>query len=70
VEDLTLDSDAISASATTPADFALVFDRHFDAFDGIEERVDASSLRRELAEVLARASGSLSPTTSAGPGRN
>lgn len=130
VDDPILDSDAISASATTPAEFAVVFDRHFDAvhsylqrrvgpdladelsaqtflvaldsrarydtsradarpwlfgiatnllhrhrrhevrelrayarsgvdlvldaFDGIEDRVDASSLRRELAEVLAR----------------
>ncbi|HET6998641.1 MAG TPA: sigma-70 family RNA polymerase sigma factor [Solirubrobacterales bacterium] len=129
MDDPILDSDAISASATAPAEFARVFDRHFDAvhsylqrrvgpdladelssqtflvafdgrarydtsradarpwlfgiatnllrrhrrrevrelrayarsgvdpvldaFDGIEERLDASRLRRELAEVLA-----------------
>jgi RNA polymerase sigma factor (sigma-70 family) len=130
VEGLAPDSDAISASVTAPAEFAVVFDRHYDAihaylqrrvgpdladelsaqsflvaidnrarydtsradarpwlfgiatnllrrhhrhelcelrayarsgvdpvldaFDGIEERLDASSLGRELAEILAR----------------
>ena len=43
------DSDAISASATTPADFAAVFDRHFDAVHAYLQRRLGPDLADELA---------------------
>lgn len=44
-----LDSDAISASAATPADFAAIFDRHFDAIHAYLQR----RIGRDLADELA-----------------
>lgn len=43
-----LDSDAISASATTPAEFAAIFDRHFDAIHAYLQR----RIGRDLADEL------------------
>lgn len=43
-----LDSDAILASATTPADFAAIFDRHFDAVHVYLQR----RIGRDLADEL------------------
>lgn len=43
------DNDAISASASTPADFAPVFDRHFDAVHAYLQR----RIGRDLADELA-----------------
>lgn len=43
-----LDSDAISASATTPAEFAAIFDRHFDAVHAYLQR----RIGRDLADEL------------------
>jgi len=43
------DSDAISASAMQPGDFAAIFDRHFDAVYGYLQR----RLGRDLADELA-----------------
>ncbi len=43
-----LDSDAILASATTPADFATIFDRHFDAVHAYLQR----RIGRDLADEL------------------
>lgn len=43
------DSDAISDSAATPADFAAIFDRHFDAIHGYLQR----RIGRDLADELA-----------------
>lgn len=42
------DSDAISASAVTPADFAAIFDRHFDAVHAYLQR----RIGRDLADEL------------------
>ncbi len=42
------DSDAIAASAVTPADFAAIFDRHFDAVHGYLQR----RVGRDLADEL------------------
>lgn len=42
------DSDAISASAATPADFATIFDRHFDAIHAYLQR----RVGRDLADEL------------------
>lgn len=42
------DSDAISASATSPAEFAAVFDRHFDAVHAYLQR----RIGRDLADEL------------------
>jgi RNA polymerase sigma factor (sigma-70 family) len=48
VEQQTPDSDAISASTATPADFAAIFDRHFDAvYAYLQRRVG-----RDLADEL------------------
>lgn len=44
-----LDSEAISASAATPADFAAIFDRHFDAVHAYLQR----RVGRDLADELA-----------------
>lgn len=44
-----LDSDAISASAATPADFAAIFDRHFDVVHAYLQR----RVGRDLADELA-----------------
>lgn len=44
-----LDSDAISASAASPADFAAIFDRHFDAVHAYLQR----RIGRDLADELA-----------------
>lgn len=44
-----LDSEAISASATSPADFAAIFDRHFDAVHAYLQR----RVGRDLADELA-----------------
>lgn len=44
-----LDSVAISASAATPADFAAIFDRHFDAVHAYLQR----RIGRDLADELA-----------------
>jgi RNA polymerase sigma factor (sigma-70 family) len=44
-----LDSDAISASAVTPADFAAIFDRHFDVVHAYLQR----RVGRDLADELA-----------------
>jgi RNA polymerase sigma factor (sigma-70 family) len=44
-----LDSDAISASAATPADFGAIFDRHFDAIYAYLQR----RVGRDLADELA-----------------
>jgi RNA polymerase sigma factor (sigma-70 family) len=44
-----LDSDAISASAATPADFAAIFDRHFDVIHAYLQR----RIGRDLADELA-----------------
>lgn len=44
-----LDSDAISASAESPADFGAIFDRHFDAVHGYLQR----RIGRDLADELA-----------------
>lgn len=43
-----LDSDAISASATTPAEFAAIFDRHFDAVHAYLQRRIGQDLADEL----------------------
>jgi RNA polymerase sigma factor (sigma-70 family) len=43
------DSDAISASTATPADFAAIFDRHFDAVHAYLQR----RIGRDLADELA-----------------
>lgn len=43
-----LDSDAILASATTPAEFAAIFDRHFDAVHAYLQR----RIGRDLADEL------------------
>ncbi len=42
------DSDAIAASAVTPADFAAIFDRHFDAVHGYLQRRIGPDLADEL----------------------
>jgi len=44
-----LDSDAIAASATTPADFGAIFDRHFDAVHAYLQRRIGRGLADELA---------------------
>jgi RNA polymerase sigma factor (sigma-70 family) len=44
-----LDSDAISASTATPADFAAIFDRHYDAVHAYLQR----RIGRDLADELA-----------------
>lgn len=44
-----LDSDAISASTATPADFAAIFDRHFDVVHAYLQR----RIGRDLADELA-----------------
>jgi RNA polymerase sigma-70 factor (ECF subfamily) len=44
-----LDSDAISASAATPADFAAIFDRHFDVVHAYLQRRVGCDLADELA---------------------
>lgn len=44
-----LDSEAISASAATPAEFAAIFDRHFDAVHAYLQR----RIGRDLADELA-----------------
>jgi RNA polymerase sigma-70 factor (ECF subfamily) len=49
VDHRALDSDAISASAATPADFAAIFDRHFDAIHAYLQR----RIGRDLADELA-----------------
>ena len=46
---MTLDSDAISASTRTPADFAAIFDRHFDTIHAYLQR----RIGRDLADELA-----------------
>ncbi len=43
------DSDAISASAATPADFGAIFDRHFDAVHAYLQRRIGPDLADELA---------------------
>jgi RNA polymerase sigma-70 factor (ECF subfamily) len=48
VDHRALDSDAISASATTPAEFAAIFDRHFDAVHAYLQR----RIGRDLADEL------------------
>lgn len=48
MERQTPDSDAISASAATPADFAAIFDRHFDAVHAYLQR----RVGRDLADEL------------------
>jgi RNA polymerase sigma factor (sigma-70 family) len=48
VDDHAADSDAISASATSPAEFAAIFDRHFDAVHAYLQR----RLGRDLADEL------------------
>ena len=47
--ELTLDSDAISASAGAPAGFAAIFDRHFDAVHAYLQRRVGPDLADELA---------------------
>jgi RNA polymerase sigma-70 factor (ECF subfamily) len=49
VDQRAFDSDAISASAATPADFAAIFDRHFDAVHAYLQR----RIGRDLADELA-----------------
>jgi RNA polymerase sigma-70 factor (ECF subfamily) len=49
VDHRALDSDAISASAATPADFAAIFDRHFDVVHAYLQR----RVGRDLADELA-----------------
>jgi RNA polymerase sigma-70 factor (ECF subfamily) len=49
VDHRSLDSDAISASAATPADFAAIFDRHFDVVHAYLQR----RVGRDLADELA-----------------
>ncbi len=44
-----LDSDAIAASAVRPAEFALIFDRHYDAIHGYLRRRVGETLADELA---------------------
>ena len=44
----TLDSDAISASTRAPADFATIFDRHFDAVHAYLQRRVGPDLADEL----------------------
>ena len=44
-----IDSEAISASASTPADFAAIFDRHFEAVHAYLQR----RIGRDLADELA-----------------
>lgn len=48
MDSATLDSDAISASAGTPADFAAIFDRHFDAVHAYLQRRVGPDLADEL----------------------
>jgi RNA polymerase sigma-70 factor, ECF subfamily len=48
VDDPIPDSDAISASAATPAEFAVVFDRHFDAVHSYLQRRLGPDLADEL----------------------
>jgi RNA polymerase sigma-70 factor (ECF subfamily) len=48
VDHRALDSDAISASAATPAEFAAIFDRHFDAIHAYLQR----RIGRDLADEL------------------
>jgi RNA polymerase sigma-70 factor (ECF subfamily) len=48
VDDQTLDSDAISTSLATPAGFAAIFDRHFDAIHSYLQR----RIGRDLADEL------------------
>jgi RNA polymerase sigma-70 factor (ECF subfamily) len=49
VDDRSLDSEAISASAATPGEFAAVFDRHFDVVHAYLQR----RVGRDLADELA-----------------
>lgn len=49
MEDLIRDSEAISASARAPAEFAIVFDRHFDAIHAYLQRRVGPDLADELA---------------------
>ncbi|HWB69813.1 MAG TPA: RNA polymerase sigma factor [Solirubrobacterales bacterium] len=49
MERSTLDSEAISASASSPADFAAIFDRHFDAVHAYLQR----RVGRDMADELA-----------------
>jgi RNA polymerase sigma-70 factor (ECF subfamily) len=49
VDDLILDSDAISASTAAPESFATIFDRHFDAVHAYLQR----RIGRDLADELA-----------------
>jgi RNA polymerase sigma factor (sigma-70 family) len=49
VDHRALDSDAISASAATPSDFAAIFDRHFDVIHAYLQR----RVGRDLADELA-----------------
>jgi RNA polymerase sigma factor (sigma-70 family) len=49
VDHLALDSDVISASAAAPADFAAIFDRHFDVIHAYLQR----RVGRDLADELA-----------------
>jgi RNA polymerase sigma factor (sigma-70 family) len=48
VDHRALDSDAISASVATPADFATIFDRHFDAVHAYLQRRTGRDLADEL----------------------
>ena len=45
---MTLDSDAVSASLHTPAGFATIFDRHFDAVHAYLQRRVGTDLADEL----------------------
>lgn len=49
MDPVTLDSEAISASARTPAEFAAIFDRHYDATHAYLQR----RVGRDLADELA-----------------
>jgi RNA polymerase sigma-70 factor (ECF subfamily) len=49
VDQTTLDSDAVSASLHTPAGFATIFDRHFDAVHAYLQRRVGPDLADELA---------------------
>ncbi len=49
MEHRALDSDAISASAATPADFAAIFDRHYDVVHAYLQRRVGGDLADELA---------------------
>jgi DNA-directed RNA polymerase specialized sigma24 family protein len=48
VDQTTLDSDAVSASLHTPAGFAAIFDRHFDAVHAYLQRRVGPDLADEL----------------------